>query len=376
MSKIQSKRFQVGEIKSAILICILENEEMTSEPAIRDYLKKNYNVSDHGTINKHLHYLLELGCIELTLPSKETTRANRWDVKKLKNLKKIKQEFPEVHLNDYEKSINIVLAELEYFEHSPDWLNFYLKLLLSASFFNTFIETGKKKLDDGIWKVYITGIGSARHQRIDDLLKLCYSSYVKHHSEFKISEERFTNSMRGIPWEIYIRFTEDMIPKNMLPQEFEQYFPGLPEEIPHLFLKTRLVGLKEIPDEIPDEIIKEDIGKYALEALRLIIDQKLDFRASKDVLLLEHFFNHDIITGVVSKCEPYFVKQTKENRVLPSGSTAPWHMILKEAELADLRLASEMILNYKQPSKFSVSDSFDEIYQAVLKFYSFWQIQQ
>ena len=70
------------------------------------------------------------------------------------------------------------------------------------------------------------------------------------------------------------------------------------------------------------------------------------------------------------------MKQTKENRILPSGSTAPWHMILKEAELADLRLASEMILNYKQPSKFSVSDSFDEIYQTVLKFYSFWQIQQ
>jgi hypothetical protein len=49
-------------------------------------------------------------------------------------------------------------------------------------------------------------------------------------------------------------------------------------------------------------------------------------------------------------------------------------MILKEAELADLKLASEMIFKYKQPLRFGFN-TVDEIYQAVLNYYSPWQIR-
>lgn len=375
MTKKQGDRLSTGVVKTSILTYIFQNDGPVEESAIREFLLDNFNVVAQSSINRHLNDLRKVGCLELIEPLKKGLK-NKWDIKTLKNLRNIKHEFPGLQLNEYEKSITVILQEHRYVMSSPVWLKHYIQLRVSSSFFDACIKNSIDALDRGFVKMYRLNIDFHRNQQINDLLKVCYLASVKYHSDLKTSDETFTKSMRGIPWEIYIDFTEDMIPKNMLPDELEQFFPALPEEIPRLFFKTRLVGLKEIPDEIPDEIIKEDIGKYALEALRLIIDQKLDLRASMDVLQLEHFFNHDIITGVVSEYESYFVKQTNKNHTLPRGSTEPCRMNLKEAELADLRLASEMILNYKQPSKFSVSDSFDEIYQTVLKFYSFRQIQQ
>ena len=375
MMKKPGDRLSTGEVKTSILTHILKNDGPMEESAIREFLLNDLNVVAQSSINRHLNDLRKLDCLELIEPLKKGLK-NNWDIKTLKNLRNIKHEFPGLQLNEYEKSITVILREHRYVMNSPVWLKHYIQLLVSSSFFNACIENSIDALDRGFVKMYRLNIDFYRNQRINDLLKVCYIASVKYHSDLKTSEEQFTNSMRGLPWEIYIDFTENMIPKNMLPHEFEQHFPGLPEEIPWLFFKTKLLGLEEIPVEIPDEISKEDIGKYALEALRLIIDQTLGLRASKDVLLLEHFFNHDIITGVVSEYEPYFVKQTNKNHTLPRGSTEPWRMDLKEAELADLRLASEMIIKYKQPSEFSISDNLNEVYQAVLKFYSFWQVSQ
>lgn len=154
MPKRQGDRLNAGEVKSSILKFTLENEGSVGEPAIRDFLQKKYDIMDQGNINRHLHDLQKLDCIELIPPEKKGLR-NYWDIKNLKNLKNIKHEFPEVRINDYEKSMNIVLRDLGYFDNSPDWLNYYLKLLLSTSFFNTCIEAGRWALKEGIWKIYI-----------------------------------------------------------------------------------------------------------------------------------------------------------------------------------------------------------------------------
>jgi hypothetical protein len=369
MPKKQGDRLNVGEVKSSILKFILKNEKLVGEPAIREFLLKRYNIMDQGNINRHLHDLQKLDCIELIPPEKKGLR-NYWDIKKLKNLRNIKQQFPEIRLNDYEKSIKIVLKEHEHFENSPDWLSFYLKLLLSASFFNTSIETGSRGLDRGIWKIYINTIGSYRHQRIDELLELCYFTHIKHYSDFKMSEDEFINTIKAHPWEIYRSFAEDVLLKL-----FEEKFPGFPKEIPHLIFKTQLSGIEEIPEEIPEEIDEKDLIRYMLDAMRLRIEEKIDFEYIKDDLLLEHFLHHDMLIGADSPEELYFINKTKESHNLPRGSTVPGQVVLGEAELADLKLASEMIFKYKQPSRFTYN-TVDEIYQAVLDFYSRWQLQQ
>ena len=371
MTKKQGDRLNVGEVKSNIICFILENVKSVGEPAIRDFLLQKYDLMDQGNINRHLHDLQKLDCIELIPPQKKGWR-NYWDIKKLKNLRKIKQEFPEVRLNDYEKSINILLLELEHFERSPNWLNFYLKLLLSPSFFKTCIETGSRVLDKGIWKVYLNGVGSNRHQHIEELLKACYLACGKYQSNFKMLEKEFTDTMKALPWDVFRFYREDA-----LAIEIEHYLPGLPRELSSKISETRLSGMEHIPVEKTKELKAEELGKYIMNTILLIMEERLDLKFLKDDLLLQHFIDHDMLIGEDSDDELYFVRKTKENHTLSRGSTVPWQIILREAELADLKLASEMIFKYKQPTQFSDScNNLEEVYKKVLKYYSNFQLQQ
>ena len=155
---------------------------------------------------------------------------------------------------------------------------------------------------------------------------------------------------------------------------FEDCLPGLPEELPKIIFETQLSGIEEIPEEIPDEINEEDFVRYMLNTISLIINYDWDYNLAKDDLLLEHFFNHDRVLGVDSTDEHYYVTKIIYNQALPSGSIQPHNMLLREKEFADLKLASEIIIKYKQPAKFSdISDNLDEVYQAVVKCASYYQ---
>ena len=367
-TKRKGEHLKHREVKSSIIECILERNEEVPEPDIRNYLMKKHNVEDQSTINKHLHDLQKLDCIELIPPVKNGLR-NKWNITTIKNLRNIRHGFPELRLNNYEKAINIILRELEYFDNSPDWLIYHVKLYLSASFFNTCLETGKRPLETAVVKLYRNSIDAPRQQRIDDLLKKCYISCVKHYPDFKAPEEEFTGVMYTL------RFYPVLSSLPLILELFKEHVPGLPEEIPLQIFQTQLSATEEIPEKIPAEIDDKDLVKYVLNTLHLINNQWKDFESTNDDLLFEHFLNHDMLIGADSDDQLYFVKKTKENHTLPRGSTEPGQIILKEAELADLKLASEMIFKYKQPSRFSFN-TVDEIYQAVLEFYSRWQLQQ
>jgi len=119
MPKKQGDRLNVGEVKSSIIYFILENVKSVGEPAIRNFLSQKYDLMDQGNINRHLHDLQKLDCIELIPPQKKGLR-NYWDITKLKNLKNIRREFSELRLNTHEKSINIILQEIGRGKYSPD----------------------------------------------------------------------------------------------------------------------------------------------------------------------------------------------------------------------------------------------------------------
>jgi hypothetical protein len=87
-------------------------------------------------------------------------------------------------------------------------------------------------------------------------------------------------------------------------------------------------------------------------------------------LLLEHFFLQDILTGVDSDDEHYFVKKTLDNYALIGKWPESFYMGLGEAELADLELISEIIIKYKQPSVFYDLYGKDKVYQELLKWYT------
>jgi hypothetical protein len=78
--------------------------------------------------------------------------------------------------------------------------------------------------------------------------------------------------------------------------------------------------------------------------------------------------------GIDSADEHYYVKKIIYNHALPSGSIKPDNLLLREKEFANLKLASEFIIKYKQPAKFSdISDNLDEVYQAVIKCALYYQ---
>jgi hypothetical protein len=369
MPQKQGGHLNIGEVKSSILEFILEQKGAIGEPAIRKYLFEKFDVIDQGNINRHLHYLRKHECIEL-IPSQKKGLSNHWDIKKLKNLKSIREEFPELQLNKHEKAINIIITELsndvEYFY--GEWLRLHIQLLLSLSFFDTCIEIDSKTLGQRIWKSYTTIKDSFRHERINDLLKICYRAYAKYYSDFKVSEDVFVAIMKKFSVEFITIRTEKAI------IEFYKSLPGLPEKMLSRIVKTRFCEpIEEIPDKIPDEIDAKYFEKYMLHALQLIRDQRRDYYSSIYYLLLEHFFIQDVLIGVDSDDEHDFVKKTIENGALFHRWPELFDIDirLEDAELADLKLVSDIIYKYKQPAQFSDGcNNPDEVKQKVLKYYS------
>ena len=291
-----------NEVKMSILEFILKNKEPVSEPSIREHLKNKHGVVDQSTINKHMHNLKDLRCIELISP--KASRRNYWDVATLENLKDIRHEFYEFQINKYEKSINLILMELGCGKYSPYWLRYYIQLLISASFYNTCLEFSIGRIHQGITEIYNTGMGSDQHRRMLKLIKVCYSGYVKQNSGFKISQYELRNALIAFPWKNIFSFDNEYFLKL-----FEDYLPGLPKELPRIIFETKLSEIEGIPEEIPDEINAEDFVRYMLNTISLIIEYDWDYNHSKDDLLLEHFFNHDKLHGVDSADEHYYIKK-------------------------------------------------------------------
>ena len=185
-----------------------------------------------------------------------------------------------------------------------------------------------------------------------------------------MSEDIFTDMMKKWPWEVF-RFDN----KEYILWLFEYYLPGLPEEIPLLIFKTRLSEVEKIPKKLPDKINDEDLVKYMLNMIQLIMEQKLDYESLRYDLLLKHFFNQDILIGVDSREEHYFVKKTIWNHDLPRGSNDTPDVNLRKATLADSELISEIIYKYKQPAQFSDgSNNLDEVKQKVLEYYYYLRL--
>jgi len=236
---------------------------------------------------------------------------------------------------------------------------------MSTSFFNTCIEVGIIKLDQRIYKIYTTGKGSYRHQRINELLIVCYKAFIKYYPDFKISEKEFTDAMNS-----HIVETINLSTKRYFSKLIKDSFSGLPEKMYLLISEPKFSEMEKIPEKIPNEIDDKDLVNYMLNAMSLIMEQKWDYEFSKDKILLKHFLNQDMLFEIDSKDEHDFVKKTIENRTLPSGSTEPNKLILLEANLADLRLTSEIIYKFKQPALLSGSvNSSDEIYQLFSSLY-------
>ena len=161
--------YNVGEVKSGIIEVILRHRERIEEPFIRKSLQEKYGEIDQSTVNRHLHDLQKLGCLDWIPPSKETTRENRWNITTLKQLENIRHHFPNIELNRYEKSLEIVIRYHIHYISPVINMIFRVQLLLSTSLFNLCIKNDTKTLCDKASEIYKFGEGFE-----DDLLIQSY----------------------------------------------------------------------------------------------------------------------------------------------------------------------------------------------------------
>jgi len=350
MVKKTKVHFAWNEVKTSILELILDSSGPISEPSIREQLYEKYGAADQGLINRQLHSLESIGCVESVSPGKKS-RSNYWDIKKLKNLKNVSDHFKEIELKKYEKPIGIIIKDL-FFDASPDNKDaIFEQLSTSTSFFNLCIKSGTdikafyvnaKKLyqyDEGfeiaqdvkesvkdlhiefLKRILINpnyiGVNDSSRLDIDQIL-------LKYYPYIAISEERF----RALLEEIQI-----ISGGNMSAEELNQI---IMKEISLKFLsEISQNALKAVPTEFL-KISEETLSKVSVEIFKRAMEGNPEemcrnFLALKfyqriasmwsPYLIFKHCFYQDIINGTVSPEEIDVVCNHKNRAVeLDKGS--------------------------------------------------------
>jgi hypothetical protein len=360
MAKTKGSHLKYKEVTSSILEFIVKNNGPVSEPVIRDHLKKKHEVMDQSTINKHMHNLQDLICIEL-IPPKIGLR-NYWNITTLKNLKNIRFYFEDIKLNTCGKSLDILLTERP-LKNSMRAKKYFVQLFLSASFFDMCIKTDVETLYARASELYKLGELFKEEQYIKNLIaveqsskELIHEVYIKcirriskihnikqivdsgypkdpltldlfqnfseYFSSVGISKETFERMLKEIPSsmedksheeqtnriikELSIKISNEIIPKMM--KQIHKKSPEMPNEelnkMPQDILnKTSEEILKKIMEGLP-EILSDKI-------IRIKYYHEINTGVTSD-LIFNHCFQRDVMDGTSSPEEREFVHKINE----------------------------------------------------------------
>ncbi len=372
MPRKQGEHLEPKKVKSVIIKRIIQTDGEVREPDIRKFLEAEYGLVDQSTIHRHLQELKnKYGCIEKNPPLKAGL-ANTWDIKNVKNLKNIRQHFPAIPLNKYAKSLNMVFGEAGLDIFTIDSIKLYAQLSLSVTFFNIVLDVGMKKVSQRTWENYRE---KTEFKKITKLIEETtvgfYSEYIEPNPSFQISisefthileeigykkgklsssvwNEKFSNLEKVLPLE---RF--DIVEKKVTMEQVGQFFGELVEEIMDEKLPVSKSPLKceevldilqeaqDIVSKIPIEEFKEKvfIKKYTemfsdydesmisdiladrkmyMELYKIFyLEQKMqsEFEDYQFYFLLDHCFNHDVLTETASSEETKYVKEFKKSKI-------------------------------------------------------------
>jgi hypothetical protein len=232
-------RLPIGKVKNEIIKYILSQPGAVSGPDLKEYLRINFKLTDERNIRKHLKDLLNYRCIE---KFEKVGYDNKWNITRIKSLQNIREHFAEIQLNEYEKSLWVLLFEYGYKKDynllSYDCLKFYIRLLLYPPFFDMCVETRFKSQYSNIWELYLYNRGFEKNQKTEEYINKCYSTYIESNPNSEMGRERFREIMEEVFFEIW-----------------EGRFPGWKEAPRDIDLKT-IREMKENKFEILGEVLK------------------------------------------------------------------------------------------------------------------------
>jgi len=356
MVKKQGESLKPYETKSYIIKYILENSGPVGEPDIRDYLKKEHELVDQGTINRHLHYLKNEGLITLIEKEKAGHR-NKWDITKIEHLanimKKIKDEslLKNINLNTHEKSLMIALQKNGYDIFSYAGILFYVQLLLSSSYFYACIDTNIELLWDRAQGIYAYKNHSA-YQHIENLLVKCYTTYITRYPNLEISIESFISMMTQMslaeisPTELSMMIQMPRIEEISLAEKYMKIW------------EEELLGLSEETSDEMHQGTMEDDRKIYWNMYCAAFDLRFYNFFSENTrfdLLFEHYLYQDILDGIASSEEIVFAIHTKANLEYDNDLTDnldEYHAFFDQRYLSILEQVSRVLAKHKHPSIF------------------------
>jgi Fe2+ or Zn2+ uptake regulation protein len=334
MTEKRKRHFKVGEVKALILEIVLENKGSIKESDVQIVLKDKFESFDQSTINRHLRYLNEHGCIE-KIPQVDKSRSY-WDVINFDQLKNIRSEFKFIKLNNYEKIIRLVLLENGYDVEHLHGFFIYFQLLLSDSFFQAVLGTSVETLRHRVGNLYI--YKRAHHARlISDWFAESFSTYDNHPSTIKISKEEFYLTVNKLLDE-----GEKISTVEILIEKWNEKINKISKEPPVEFNKL---------------VEEEDLMLFnqILRAMTLNRDLEKGAENSFFSLLFEAYFLQDVLLDVASREERDFAVGTKASSDEFNASfsyikdNTPYY---RKMILSDLGEVSKLMKTHKHPSLF------------------------
>src|SRR5665647_2029952 len=155
MSEKEKYHFNKGEVKSSIIELVLGADGTVSEPEIRFFLGDVFGVIAQGTISRHMHDLLGVGCLELFPPEKKGLR-NHWGITKMKTLTNIKEKFPDIQIKNYTKVKDLIIKKILRDNKGRLYKKYFIYMSLFPSLFDVFLSNEFKQLfkkADALWEI-------------------------------------------------------------------------------------------------------------------------------------------------------------------------------------------------------------------------------
>jgi len=363
MSRRKGDHLKRNEVKAGIIESIISKNGAVSEPKLREILGKKYGIIDQGNTKKHLKDLKDSSCI-VKIPAKPGF-ANNWDIKKIENLTNIRLNFPEIPLNKYEKSINIIIFnKFNFAIGSMRAKKAFVQLSLSDSYFDKCLDTDIETLCARAPKLYqlrefssierqIEGLAHEaypecmeRIQKILDILPFAdYESIKdsvnldKHQNSPQrfqnsaISEEKFKRMLKEIKFsleeknhheriqriikELSIKISQEILSKRLkeIPTESLQNQEAPRKMYDEIFEKL----MEEFPVDFPTKIYTIIVNQYQYTSI--VLDQ-----------IFDHFYQRDIIDGSDSYEEREFVSRINEITSISMLNLENWEDKVKKLD--------------------------------------------
>lgn len=311
----QGDHYNRNETKIAIIEFVLsnikeDNEPGIPEPKIREHLQSKFGITDIENIRNHLKDLsgnIGKACLK-KFPYKKPGLSNHWDITNIEHLKNIQNKFKGIQLNKYEKSLMIVLKKDGYNILTFEGIRFYVRLLLSSSFFNACIDTNIEILYDRVKMIFVIN-NPLPTKTVESNLEFLYSSYTKRYPNIELSFESFRSMIMQMTKREEI---SDVNSPMLMEMPLIEQKP-FAERFMEIWEKDLLGLPEEKSDEMHQETMEKDLRDYWNMNLATHQLKELNsiFEKLRHHLLFKEYLHQDILNSIASEEEINYAIETQ-----------------------------------------------------------------